>query len=207
MLASQSRAGVLVRLFISILHQCRKHLREDSWLKQVFSKRDNFKRECDTDLSPAAVSADHVCVGHGGEQRVRLQVLRQAGQELSDVDEVHLEQDVLKQTQDAQPRPKQTLLPVPTEDVPHPTRHVQGERLAVQSEDPGQTKTYSVSSCCVSALRERRRRETGGRYTDSLSCNICSAHRVLSFLMLCHFKFPDPDVLLSYTPPILILLI
>lgn len=94
----------------------------------------------DTDLSPAAVSADHVCVGHGGEEWVRLQVLRQAGEELGDVDEVHLEQDFLEQTQDAQPRPKQALLPVPTEDVPHPARHVQREGLTVQSEDPGQAR-------------------------------------------------------------------
>lgn len=34
---------------------------------------------CDADLSPAAVPADHVCVGHGGEECVCLQVLRQAG--------------------------------------------------------------------------------------------------------------------------------
>lgn len=93
---------------------------------------------CDTDLSPAAVSADHVCVSHGGEECVWLQVLRQAGEELSDVDEVHLQQDVLVQTQDTQASTKQTLLPVPTEYVPHPTRHVQREGLTVQSEDPGQ---------------------------------------------------------------------
>ena len=78
-----------------------------------------------------------MCVGHGAEECVWLQVLRQAGEELSDVDEVHLEQDVLEETQDAQPRPKQALLAVPTEDVPHPARHVQRERLTVQSEDPG----------------------------------------------------------------------
>lgn len=92
----------------------------------------------DAHLSPAAVFADHVCVGHGGEERVRLQVVRQAGQELSDVDEVHLQQDVLVQPQDAETRPEQTLLPVPTEDVPNTTRHVQREGLTVQSEDPGQ---------------------------------------------------------------------
>lgn len=76
-----------------------------------------------------------------------LQVLRQASEELSDVDEVHLQQDVLVQAQDAQSRTEQTLLPIPTEDVPHPTRHVQGEGLTVQSEDPGwrQVKTPRYS--------------------------------------------------------------
>lgn len=82
-----------------------------------------------------------MCVGHGAEECVWLQVLRQAGEELSDVDEVHLEQDVLEETQDAQPRPKQALLAVPTENVPHPARHVQREGLTVQSEDPGRGRT------------------------------------------------------------------
>lgn len=94
-------------------------------------------------------------VGHGGEERVRLQVLRQAGQELSDVDEVHLEQDVLEETQDAQTGPEERLLPVPTEDVPHPARHVQRERLAVQSEDPGTggRKRTPSKNVCVCAER------------------------------------------------------
>ena len=89
-------------------------------------------------------------VGHGDEERVRLQVIGQAREELSDVDEVHLQQDFLEQTQDTQPRPKQALLPVPTEDVPHSTRHVQGEGLTVQREDPAQTNTldYSGVHCC-----------------------------------------------------------
>lgn len=89
-----------------------------------------------TDLSPAAVPADHVSVCHGAEEGLGLQVLGEAGEKLSDVDEVHLHQDVLVQTQDAQPRPKQTLLPVSAENVPDPTRHVQREGLTVQSEDP-----------------------------------------------------------------------
>lgn len=101
-----------------------------------FKPEGEQSRERHTDLGPAAVSADHVRVGHSGEERVRRQVLRQARQELSDVDEVHLEQDVLEETQDAQSGPEQTLLAVPAEDVPHPARHVQRQRLTVQSEDP-----------------------------------------------------------------------
>lgn len=89
------------------------------------------------DLSPAAVPADHVRVGHGREERLRLQVVRQARQELSDVDEVHLDQDVLVKPQDAQPGPEQTLLPVSAEHVPDAASHVQREGLTVQSEDPG----------------------------------------------------------------------
>lgn len=57
------------------------------------------------------------------------------------MDEVHLQQDLLEQPQDTEPRPEQALLPVPTEDVPHPTRHVQGERLTVQGEDPAGRRT------------------------------------------------------------------
>jgi len=101
--------------------------------------RKTFSTPRDADLSPAPAPAHHVCVGHGGEECVRLQVLGQAGQELGDVNEVHLEQDFLEQSQDTEPRPKQALLPVPTEDVPHPARYVQWEGLTVQSEDPGQT--------------------------------------------------------------------
>lgn len=77
-------------------------------------------------------------VCHGAEEGLGLQVLGEAGEKLSNVDEVHLHQDVLVQPQDAQPRPKQTLLPVSAENVPDSTRHVQREGLTVQSEDPKQ---------------------------------------------------------------------
>lgn len=76
-------------------------------------------------------------VGHGGEQRVRLQVVGETREELGDVDEVHLQQDVLEEAQDPQAGPEQALLAVPAEHVPHPARHVQRERLTVQREDPG----------------------------------------------------------------------
>lgn len=98
----------------------------------------------ETDLSPSAVPADHVGVCHGNEERVRLQVLGQAGEELSDVDEVHLEKHVLKQTQDTQTRPEQTLLPVSAEDVPHSARHVQWEGLTVEGEDPAWRHTDGI---------------------------------------------------------------
>lgn len=92
MLASKSWAGVFVRLFVYILCQGRKHLREKKQRKSIsafhlkimgrseinlciFKAR---RRARAADLSPAAVPADHVRVGHGGEERVRLQVLRQA---------------------------------------------------------------------------------------------------------------------------------
>ena len=51
MLASQSRAGVFVRLFSSILHQRRKHLREKRSVKTLYSR---FREE-----------------GEGGEKRGR----------------------------------------------------------------------------------------------------------------------------------------
>lgn len=144
MLASQSRAGVSVRVFTSVLHQRRKHLRDKRGVSGCVPFRTSDRVQARrADLSPAAVPADHVRVGHGGEERVRLQVVRQARQELSDVDEVHLKQDVLEQTQDAETRPEQTLLAVPTEDVPDPTRHVQRKRLTVQGEDPGRTQRLS----------------------------------------------------------------
>lgn len=65
---------------------------------------------------------------------------RQPGQQLSHVDEVHWSQNILEESQQAQRRAKQELLAVPAEHVPHPTRQVQRQRLAVQSEDPAGTK-------------------------------------------------------------------
>lgn len=139
-LAPQSRAAAFLRLLVSILHQSRKHLKRDRHRhsgaplkpRPILTPQGQSK----ADLRPAAIPADHVRVGHGAEERVRLQVVWQATEELRDVDEVHLQQDLLVQTQDPQPRPKQALLAVPAKDVPHPTRHVQWERLTVQGEDP-----------------------------------------------------------------------
>lgn len=63
--------------------------------------------------------------------------VRQAGEELGHVDEVHAGQDVLVEAQQTQRSPKQELLAVPTEDVPHAARQVQWQGLAVEGEDPG----------------------------------------------------------------------
>lgn len=87
-------------------------------------------------LCPAAVPTDHVSVGHGSKERVCRQVVRQAAEELSDVDEVHLQQDVLEESQDPETRPEQTLLTVATEYIPHTARHIQRQRLTVEGEDP-----------------------------------------------------------------------
>lgn len=98
-----------------------------------------------THLHPAAVPADHLRVGHGGEERVGLQVLRQAAEELSDVDEIHLQQNVLEQAENPQRRPKERLLAIATEHVPNAARHVQGEGLAVEREDPAKQGFHNVS--------------------------------------------------------------
>lgn len=87
-------------------------------------------------LSPTAVPADHVCVGHGGEECVCRQVIGQTAEELGDVDEVHLQQDVLEEAQDPKARPEQALLTVAAEHIPHTARHVQRQRLTVEGEDP-----------------------------------------------------------------------
>ena len=75
----------------------------------------------------------------------------QAGEELGHVDEVHARQHVLVQPQDAQRRAEQELVPVAAEHVPHPARQVQGERLAVQGENPGGgpgSHTHRVKGHC-----------------------------------------------------------
>lgn len=63
--------------------------------------------------------------------------VRQAGEELGHVDEVHGGQDVLVEAQQAQRRAEQELLAIPAEDVPHAARQVQRQGLAVEGEDPG----------------------------------------------------------------------
>lgn len=88
-------------------------------------------------LGPLPVAAGHV---HGGdvlEELLGRDEVRQAGEELGHVDEVHAGQDVLVEAQQAQRRAEQELLAVPAEDVPHAARQVQGQGLAVEGEDPG----------------------------------------------------------------------
>lgn len=53
------------------------------------------------------------------------------------MDKIHLQQNVLEQTENPQRRPKEGLLAIATEHVPNAARHVQGEGLAVEREDPG----------------------------------------------------------------------
>lgn len=53
------------------------------------------------------------------------------------MDKIHLQQHVLKQTENPQRRPKEGLLAIAAEHVPDAARHVQGEGLAVEREDPG----------------------------------------------------------------------
>lgn len=74
----------------------------------------------------------------------------QPGQQLGHVDEIHGGQDVLIEAQQAQRRAEQELLPVPAEHVPHPTRQIQGQRLAVQREDPEkQPEAEEIGSVCL----------------------------------------------------------
>lgn len=47
-----------------------------------------------------------------------------------------MQQNVLVQPQDAESGPEQELLPVTEEDVPNSARHVQGEGLRVERQDP-----------------------------------------------------------------------
>lgn len=57
--------------------------------------------------------------------------------ELTDADEVHVQQDVLVEPQDPQSCPEQELLPIPKDNVPDSARHVQREGLCVERQDPG----------------------------------------------------------------------
>lgn len=98
------------------------------------------RREENTHLSPLPVAAAHVDRSDVLEELLGRDEFGQPGQQLSHVDEVHGSENVLKETQQAQRRAKQELLAVPAEHVPHPTRQVQRQRLAVQSEDPAETK-------------------------------------------------------------------
>ncbi len=92
-----------------------------------------------TDLYPLPVAADHLSVGDAAEKAFGRRVLRESGQELSDVDEVHLQEHFLVEPQNPKPRAEQELLPVSAEHVPHPTRHIQGQGLSVEGEDPVNT--------------------------------------------------------------------
>lgn len=88
-----------------------------------------------------------------------LQVFRQAAQELSNVDEVHLQQDVLEQPQDPQRGPEQRLLAVPTEHIPNSACHVQGEGLTVECEDPGQEHKINNSHFIFEHVEKYGRRQ------------------------------------------------
>lgn len=97
--------------------------------------------EKDAHLWPFLVLAVHVDVGYAGEDLLSRDVIRQACQELSDVDEVHVCEDVLVKSQDTQCSAKEKFLTITTEHVPHTTRNVQRERFTVQGEDPTQAKS------------------------------------------------------------------
>lgn len=75
-------------------------------------------------LVPAAVAAEHMRVSDAGEECVRRGVLREAGQELGAVDEVHLQQDVLIKAQDSQRRAEQGLFSITAKQIPHATCHI-----------------------------------------------------------------------------------
>lgn len=109
-----------------------------------FNAFDVFMCDClekDAHLWPFLVLAVHVDVGYAGEDLLSRDVVRQACQELSDVDEVHVCEDVLVKTQDTQCSAEEKFLTITTKHVPHTTRNVQWERFTVQGEDPTQTKT------------------------------------------------------------------
>lgn len=86
--------------------------------------------------------------------------VRQAGEELSHVDEVHAGEDVLVETQQAHRRAEQELFPVSAEHVPHPTRQVQRQRLTVQSEDPAGDRGNSKVAYFVIEVPTKHNRET-----------------------------------------------
>lgn len=77
-----------------------------------------------TDLSPLPVAADHLSVGDAAEEAFGWRVFRESGQELGDVNELHLQEHFLIEPQDPESRAEQELLPVSAEHVPHPTCHI-----------------------------------------------------------------------------------
>lgn len=79
----------------------------------------------------------HLNAGDGSKELLGGQVLRQPREELGHVNEVHPGQDVLEQPEEAQGRAEQELLPITAEHVPDPAGQVEGQGLAVESEDPG----------------------------------------------------------------------
>lgn len=87
-------------------------------------------------LGPLPVAALHLDGTDGREDLGGLQAIRQAGEELRHVDEVHVGQRVSKQPQNAQCCAEKELLAIPAEHVPHAACQVQWQRLAVQGEDP-----------------------------------------------------------------------
>lgn len=76
-------------------------------------------------LWPLPVAAGHVNGSDVLEELLGRDEVRQTGEELSHVDEVHAGQDVLVKPQQAQRRAEQELLAVSAEHVPHAARQVQ----------------------------------------------------------------------------------
>lgn len=87
-------------------------------------------------LCPLPVAAGHVNSSNVLEELVGRNEVRQACEELSHVDEVHAGQDILVEAKQSQSRAEQELFTISAEHIPHSTRQVQRQRLAIQSEDP-----------------------------------------------------------------------
>lgn len=92
-----------------------------------------------TYLCPFLVPALHLDRGDSCKHFICWQVLRQPGQKLGTVDEVHPGQDILKKLQDAQSCAEEKFLSISTEYIPDAASQVQGQGLTVQGEDPGET--------------------------------------------------------------------
>lgn len=82
-------------------------------------------------LCPFLVPALHLDCGDSCKHFICWQVLRQPGQKLSTVDEVHPGQDVLKKLQDTQSCAEEKFLSISTEYIPDAAGQVQGQGLTV----------------------------------------------------------------------------
>lgn len=76
-------------------------------------------------LCPLPVAACHVDGSDVLEELLSRDEVGQSCQELSHVDEVHAGQNILIETQQAQPSAEQELLAISAEHIPHPTSQVQ----------------------------------------------------------------------------------
>lgn len=121
-------------------------------MKKRFSKQrcSNGGKQCfqtqylekKSHLCPLPVAAGHVNSSNVLEELVGRDEVRQAGEELSHVDEVHAGQDILVEAKQSQSRAEQELFTISAEHIPHSTRQVQRQRLAIQSEDPEGTNRW-----------------------------------------------------------------